>query len=225
MNNSGALKVCRLFGIDLQLHYTFLLLVAWLGWRGYASGGIEGGILQISLVVGVFICVVLHELGHALSARRYGIPTERILLMPIGGMAQLVNIPRNPRVEMIITAWGPVVNFILAGLVYGLLQVTDKGINTVTDFFLLQILYVNLIMGGFNLLPAFPMDGGRMLRAMLSLRLSYVEATKYACWVGKLLSGLGILYGALVAESFLLSILFAFIYLAGNAEYHAVKNQ
>ncbi|HYC72168.1 MAG TPA: M50 family metallopeptidase [Opitutaceae bacterium] len=206
---------------------SFLLLLAWFGWLGWSSGRVAGMVVSVGLVIAFFTCVVLHELGHALTARRYGVQTSRILLMPIGGMAEMDRIPRQPRAELLITAAGPAVNLAIALL---LLAVVDLPAGwpwevEVEDSFagIGQVLLVwNLMMFGFNLLPVFPMDGGRIYRALLASRHPYVEATRRAVRLGQILA-MALAAAALLSGRPLLFVLFVFIYLAAGAEYRHVQ--
>lgn len=215
----GSMTLCHAFGIDIEVHFTFALLLAWVSWEGFQAGGWVEALNFTLLVILLFVCVTLHEFGHALTARRYGVRTRRILLMPIGGMAQFDYIPRRPWHEFMITIFGPLVNFALAALLYPIWRSMPEG---QIAWFCEQLLYINLAMGLFNLLPVFPMDGGRILRALLATRTSYLEATRLASIGGKILAIIGILYAGANGR-FILVLLFGFIYMAGHSEYHYVR--
>lgn len=215
--------MCRVFGIQLAVHVSFLLLLAWFAYTGWQEGGAEGMGWSLLLITAFFACVVLHELGHSLVARRYGVQVPRILLMPIGGMAEFDRIPRRPAAEFLITAAGPAVNFALVAfllpLVWGDLWSAEPVRPHGVQDFLLHLTGANAMMALFNLLPVFPMDGGRILRALLATRLTYLRATYWASLVGR---GLALVFGALAAfhlSNWLLATLFAFIYVAADAEY------
>jgi Zn-dependent protease len=223
-----SINLFRVFGIQLAVHASFVLLLAYAAIEGWSDGGGWLGMLaSVLLTVLFFVCVVLHELGHSLTARRYGVQVPRILLMPIGGMAEFDRIPRQPRAELLITIAGPAVNFaifgllaVLVGLPHGMpfhpqIDDTLKGLGQV-------LLYWNVVMGTFNLLPVFPMDGGRIFRALLARRMPYLRATYVAAVVGKVLALLFAAVAALYLHQFLLAALFAFIFFAGDAEYRAV---
>jgi Zn-dependent protease len=206
-------KIGRVAGIDLYLHPTFLLILL-------LPGVLTGGPLTILLLLSVFGCVVLHELGHALMARRFGIATEDITLYPIGGVARLRRMPRAPGAELLIALAGPAVNFALvAGLsLLGLLIGDPYGASPVFGSFFDELVVVNLVLGLFNLIPAFPMDGGRVLRALLSGWLGRTRATIIAAGVGRLLA---VLFGvaALLWTGNLVHVaLAAFIFFAARAE-------
>ena len=206
-------KIGRVAGIDLFLHPTFLLIL----WYSLFSG------LSLVFLLGLFGCVVLHELGHALMARRFGIQTLDITLYPIGGVARLERMPRAPGAELLIALAGPAVNFaIVAGLM--LLGFLGLGTSDSTAFlgdFLDSLMVVNLVLGVFNLIPAFPMDGGRVLRPLLSGWLGRARATTIAATIGR---GLALAFGvyALCQFNFLQAALAAFIFMAAGAEERGV---
>lgn len=218
-----SINLFRLFGIQLSVHVSFLLLLAYYGWRGWQYGGATGMVWSIGLIVLFFGCVVLHELGHSLTARRYGVRVPRILLLPIGGMAEMEQIPRRPSAELLITVAGPAVNFVIAVLLLPFVWREMLGLAEVAAFSLADIVvhlcWANLIMGCFNLLPVFPMDGGRIFRALLAYRLPYLRATWWAAMIGR---GLALLFAVLAVflfDSPLVGVLFVFIFFAAGAEY------
>lgn len=218
-----SINLFKVFGIQLAVHASFLLLLAYYGYEGWIDGGMPGLLWSVGLIVLFFVCVILHELGHSLTARRYGVRTSRILLLPIGGMAELEQIPRKPSAELLITVAGPAVNFAIFGLMAVFFGV-PQGFPFHPEFedsirgFGQLLLYWNAIMGVFNLVPVFPMDGGRILRALLAIRLPYLTATYWAVMVGRVLSVL-LAVGALYKGNYLLGVLFMFIFFAGAAEY------
>lgn len=232
MGRSWSIPLFPVFGIRLELHLTFFLLVLYLWVLGYQIDSWRGASWNVLLGLLLFVCVILHELGHSLTARRYGIQTTRILLLPIGGMAQMTELPRQPSQEFMITIAGPLVNFVLAGLAAGtlsilgllhwdyLLYVASSGGYTIPDLIIL-LGALNVIMGVFNLIPVFPMDGGRILRSVLAMRLSYVRATQIAVWVARPLAIAGVLGGLYLGRP-LLALLFGFIFLAGDLEYRQI---
>ncbi len=194
----------RLAGIRLQVHWTFLLLLAWVAVEAAARGaGPRGIAAAIGLVLAVFACVVLHELGHALVARRFGVATRDIMLLPIGGVARLERMPDRPREELAIALAGPAVTLAIAVVLYAILRLAG-GVPPFSEAALLhgsllvQLLWVNVTLLAFNVLPAFPMDGGRVLRALLALRLDYARATRIAAVTGQVMAvlfGIAGLYG------------------------------
>jgi Zn-dependent protease/CBS domain-containing protein len=173
-------KLGRFAGIDVYLHVTFLLLLAWVAWVYWLeTGTLQGVASGLVLILLLFLCVVLHEYGHALAARRFGIGTRSITLLPIGGLALLDSMPKDPRQEIVVALAGPAVNFAIAAALYlfaaagarpgALFAIDPDGGGLVATLFA-----ANLILGLFNLLPAFPMDGGRVLRAALALGLGLI---------------------------------------------------
>jgi len=202
-------RIGRIAGIDLFLHPTFLLILL---------PGVSGGLSPLFLVE-LFGCVVLHELGHALMARRFGIETLDITLYPIGGVARLQRMPRAPGAELLIALAGPAVNFaIVAGLLgLELLGIGGMESDSSLGVFLASLMVVNLILGVFNLIPAFPMDGGRVLRALLSGWLGRVRATTIAATIGR---ALALAFGAysLYHYNFPQVALAAFIYFVAGVE-------
>jgi Zn-dependent protease len=218
-----SINLFRIFGIQLSVHASFLLLLAYYAVEGWQDGGLAGLLWNVTLIVLFFACVVLHELGHSLTARRYGVRVPRILLMPIGGMAEFDRIPRKPSAELLITIAGPAVNFVLVLLLLPFFWKalwSDLPIAEYTWGELgLQLLVANLIMGLFNLLPVFPMDGGRIFRALLAIKLPYLRATYWAALIGKILAVVFAAIAAFYFHHYLLAALFAFIFVAGDAEY------
>ena len=220
-----SINLFRVFGIQLAVHASFVLLLAYYGYEGWAEDGVPGLCWSLGLIVLFFICVILHELGHSLTARRFGVRVPRILLLPIGGMAEFDRIPRKPSEELLITIAGPAVNFLLAALllpaVWRGLFGREEIVANSTSGLLVTLWSWNLVMGVFNLLPVFPMDGGRIFRALLALKLPYLRATWWAVMVGKVLA---LCFAALAAFYFqrpLLCVLFIFIFWAGDADYRA----
>ena len=193
-------KIARIAGVDVHIHVTFLLLiylVAMSYWN--QQGTVQAVISGVGFILALFLCVVLHEFGHSLTARHYGIQTRSITLLPIGGVAALEKMPEDPRQEINVAIAGPTVNFVIAILLYLYLDISSAGITagdptSSEASFAYRLMIVNLILGGFNLLPAFPMDGGRILRATLALRMDHASATRKAASVGQFLAvGLGLL--------------------------------
>src|SRR6266566_2375127 len=176
-----SLPIFRIAGIQLRIHVTFVLLIAWLAFGYYAQGGSPAaeGVIFVLLL---FLCVVLHEFGHALAAKAFGINTPDITLLPIGGVARLERMPEEPKQELLIAVAGPAVNVVIAfGLfVAGGSQAFLNPSNVEGGGLIAQLLTINILLLLFNLLPAFPMDGGRVLRALLATRLSYARATQVA---------------------------------------------
>ena len=222
----------RVFGIRLAVHVTFLLLLVfalWASWSENPTAPWIGLAFDVVVIVLLFTCIVLHELGHSLTARRYGIGVSRILLLPIGGMAEFDSIPREPRRELLISLAGPAVNFAIALVLLLFLPWPGDWFPVKIEFspsglgdLLLQI---NLIMGVFNLLPIFPMDGGRVLRALLATRWPYLRATFWAATIGKVLAVVAAVCCVTVWFRPMATALFLFILMAGELEYRALQRQ
>ena len=227
MRSIWNIKLFRVFGIQLELHLTFFLLILFVAYQGGIDGGFRGGIWSTLIILLVFVCVVLHELGHCLAAQNYGVHIHRILLLPIGGMAQFGSIPRQPKRELVIALAGPLVNFIIAGLLYLISGsperlMEDEIYYNLSDLLSLLLVF-NLIMGCFNLLPVFPMDGGRVLRALLALKFTYLNATKLAVYIAKPLAVIGFILGLFYLDNWIMAAIFAFIFLGGEIEYRMVR--
>ncbi len=218
----------RVRGIRISLHFLFLLLLAYACYDGWREDGGTGLVWSAGTILAFFTCVVLHELGHSLTAMHFGIRVRRILLTPIGGVAEFDRIPRLPSQELLITAAGPAVNFVIAGVLWLALPFPPNWtMNAASDsaLDLLRVLAVwNLRIGLFNLIPAFPMDGGRILRALLALRLPYLRATYWATTVAKVVIVPGTLLMLYLGQYFVAAI-FIFIFFAGQAEYRAVRRR
>src|SRR5689334_13644561 len=184
---SWSLPIFRIYGIQLRIHVTFLLLIGWLAFGYYAQGGSAIAFWRVVFVLLLFVCVVLHEFGHAIAAKNYGINTPDITLLPIGGVARLQRMPDEPWQELVIALAGPLVNVVIALTLFmfvGWRGFSLEGAASGADL-LVHLLAINVILVLFNLLPAFPIDGGRVLRALLATRLSYARATQVAATVGQ----------------------------------------
>lgn len=189
-------NVGSLAGIQFKVHTTFVLILIWVAVI-HASDGAAGIAAGLLFVLTLFGCVILHELGHALAARRYGIKTKDITLLPIGGVARLERMPEEPSQELVVALAGPAVNFAIAGALYLWLAATGgwqplSQLNVASGSFVERIMIVNVFLAVFNLLPAFPMDGGRVLRALLATRMEYTRATQIAAGIGQ---GMALLLG------------------------------
>jgi stage IV sporulation protein FB len=218
---SWSITILRVAGSDIRIHVTFLILLAWIGFAEYFSGGAAAAVDGVIFIIAIFACVVLHELGHALAARRYGITTPDITLLPIGGLARLSRIPENPAEEIVIAIAGPLVNVVIAAVLIALGAHLDLA--TVADIeksapgFLTRLAAVNVWLVLFNLIPAFPMDGGRVLRALLAFRLGRRRATEVAARIGQ---GLAFAFGflGLMSGNVFLVFIAIFVYLAAAGE-------
>jgi Zn-dependent protease/CBS domain-containing protein len=204
---SWSVPIIRIAGIQLRVHVTFLLLIGWL-----ALGSAGAAIFLLLL----FLCVVLHEFGHAFAAKAFGINTPDITLLPIGGVARLERMPEEPIQELIIAAAGPAVNVIIAGCLF---LTGGKFVYPPTPGIALHdvVLTINVVLLLFNLLPAFPMDGGRVLRALLATRLSYARATQIAASIGQ---GCAFIFGllGLMNGNYMLIFIAFFVYIGASQE-------
>ncbi len=232
MGNS--FTIFRVRGIDIRVHVTFPLILIWsaLQFGLFSDGGTSGAAFGILATLLLFGIVVMHELGHSLAAQHYGVSVKQIVLLPIGGVAQLARIPENPVQELVIAIAGPLVNFALAivltlvGLGIGVSVGLDTMIFEMGGFSPLGLFsYIfasNLFLGLFNLLPAFPMDGGRVLRALMAMKLDYARATSIAVTIGQTLAWLLGLWGFLQGNLFLIFIA-VFIYMGAGHEGQTVQ--
>ncbi len=212
----------RLFGTDVRVHLTFFLLLAWVGYAAFAEAGWPGAVSNILFVIALFACVVAHEFGHALAARRYGIKTPDITLLPIGGMARLERMPETPRHEIVMALAGPAVNvviFLILTVVFGARINSENmaDLASPTADFAMRLAVVNLFLAVFNMIPAFPMDGGRVFRAVLSLWMDRVAATRTAASAGQIVAFLLGFWGLSTGNPILLLIAF-FVFVSANAE-------
>lgn len=220
---SWSITIGRIAGTEIRIHLTFLLLLAWIGFAQYLQSGSGGAVFQeILFILAVFACVLLHELSHVFAARRYGITTPDITLLPIGGLARLSRMPEKPSEEIVIAIAGPLVNVVIAAIILLILG-TGIGFSAFTDVedsaqgFLARLAAVNIFLVVFNLIPAFPMDGGRVLRAALSFRLGRRRATQIAARIGQ---GLAFVFGfwGLMSGNVVLVFIALFVFLAAQAE-------
>lgn len=204
------MRIATAFGIPIRLHTTFVLLLGFFALQALFASGWAGMASTLTLAVGLFGSVILHELGHALAARAYGIETRDITLYPFGGVASLESLPEDTRKELVIALAGPAVNGVL--FVLALIAFALGG----PEVFAI-LAGVNFVMGVFNLVPAFPMDGGRVLRALLSERMSFVAASRVASnlgwWFGIAFIGIGLATG-----TWSLALVGGFVLFAGQVE-------
>lgn len=219
---SWSVTIGRVAGTEIRIHLTFVLLLLWIGVSAWLTGGAAGAMDSVLFILAVFACVVLHELGHALAALRYGITTPDITLLPIGGLARLSRLPEKPVEEIVIALAGPAVNVVIALILIAFLGATIdpamlENIENPEPGFLARLASVNIFLVLFNLIPAFPMDGGRVLRAVLAIFMGRRRATQVAAIIGQ---GVAFLFGflGLMSGNAILVFIAIFVYLAAGAE-------
>lgn len=228
--NKWSLYVGKIFGIKVFIHWTFIFLIAWILVNNFREGNtIANGVYTIAFVLAVFGCVTLHELGHALAAKYFKYHTKDITILPIGGMARMDEIPENPNHELAVAFAGPMVNILIAIFLYplvvwfGSIPTFFSILFNSGDTFIFSLLVVNIILATFNLIPAFPMDGGRAFRAVLSFFMDRVRATRIAARTGQVLAVafffIGILYNPILA------LIGVFIFMMAQAENDLVKSR
>ncbi len=228
-----AIQVAKFAGIPIKIHWSFGLFILLL--IGYGlSNNINGLDLLwfIGFVGALFVCVILHEYGHALSARKYGVKTIDIIISPIGGLARLERLPRKPIQELVVAIAGPMVNVVLGVLIFVILFAIHQDFSflnigdnlssntNLTSFFGLLI-WMNAVLFFFNLIPAFPMDGGRILRALLTMKLGRVKGTQWAARIGRLLAVVFIIY-AILAKDYMVIFIGIFVFVMAGSESHQV---
>ncbi len=230
----GSFKIGRVFGIDVKVHWSFFLLLAFFGYVGFRdSGSAVSALVTIGIVVALFFCVLLHEYGHSLVAQRLGSEVQDITLLPIGGLARLKTLPERPIDEVKVAVAGPLVNVVLAPIFFGLALVFGGSLSVPTNilsgvdsvgqvFAYLGLINVALVV--FNLIPAFPMDGGRVLRGLLATRLGPVRATEISSTVGQAFAILFIVFGFL-SNNFLLALVGFFVFLGASGESQMVRQR
>jgi len=215
-----SLTIGRFAGTAVRIHITFLLFLAWIGFSAYQQGGMRAAQDSVIFIVAIFACVVLHEFGHILMARRFGVRSTQITLLPIGGVADLNKMPEKPSQELLIALAGPAVNVVIAtALLFGVDVLEPQALAHLDDpdLSLMERLAVtNLFLAVFNMVPAFPMDGGRVLRAALAIWLGQAKATRIAALIGQ---GFALALGflGLFGHPMLLFIAF-FVFFAASGE-------
>lgn len=245
----GSFKIFTWLGVPVFLHWTFGLIFFFILWHANGSGlNTVETVWLTGLFMVLFLCVLLHEYGHALAARRYGVKTRDIVLMPIGGVARLEKMPEKPIQEFVVAIAGPAVNVLIAVLLFagvGLLAEgdlwemlafavqSDIGEEIFTDsgdiispalHFTLKLAFINILLVVFNMIPAFPMDGGRVFRSLLSMWIGRPRATKIASWLGQAIALLLVISGIWRGD-LILSLLGIFVILAARSENDSVQTE
>jgi len=219
-----SLKVASVAGIEVRIHLTFLLFLAWIWFSYYQVAGLPGAVQGVLFILSLFACVLLHEFGHAFAARAFGIATPDITLLPIGGVARLTRIPDKPWQELVVAIAGPLVNVVIAAaLIFVVHRSAEleqlQYLESPRVELLSKLASVNVMLVLFNLIPAFPMDGGRILRALLAMALPYVQAKQITAWIGQ---GLALVFGIFGLFGNPLLIFIAFFIFAGAQQEAAI---
>ena len=215
-----SIKIFSIFGIPVELHISFLILIIFIYLIALLNVIPYVNLLTAVLITLIFATVVIHELSHCYVAKRYGIKIERIVLLPIGGISEMEEIPDDPAEELRIALAGPLSNLVIAVLLYFILILSKNYLSIVLAGALYYFIIVNLLLGLFNLLPAFPMDGGRILRAFLAERMSLIRATRISASIGKQFAIVMAIIG--VFFNFLLILIAVYVYLGAESEYRSV---
>jgi len=216
-----SLHIGSVGGTEIRIHVTFLLFLVWLGAIYYRQGGAEAAWQGTIFIVLIFLCVLLHELGHVFAARRYGVKTRDVTLWPFGGIASMERMPEKPSQELIVALAGPAVNVVIALALFIYLGATldPDNLTRIEDpkvSMAVKVLFANIVLVIFNMIPAFPMDGGRVLRALLAMRMGNARATELAASIGQ---GFAVLFGILgIFYNPMLIIIAVFIFLAASGE-------
>jgi Zn-dependent protease/predicted transcriptional regulator len=220
-------RIATIAGTAVKVHVTFVALLVFLAGTDYFAHGVNAAFTGTLFLLAVFACVLAHEFGHILMARRFGVRTPDVILLPIGGLARLERIPEEPRQELLIALAGPAVTLVLAiGLGAGVFATGSTpqfGGVDLTGSFVNAMMQVNILLLLFNLIPAFPMDGGRVLRAALASRIGMTRATKIAAGFGQAFAVLLAVYG--FSRSFILVLIALFIFMGAGAEASAVATR
>src|SRR3712207_2086153 len=230
----GAFRIGRVAGIDLKVHWTFFLLLAYFAFAGYqGSGSLTNALVTALVIVALFVCVVLHEYGHSLVAQRLGIEIQDITVLPIGGVARLKSLPTRPWDEVKIAIAGPLVNVVLAPIFFAIalllgatpLDIVNivQGGNSLGQIFA-YLGFINVSLVVFNLIPAFPLDGGRILRGLLATRLGAVRATDVSAAIGQFFAAAFFLIG-LLGGNILLALVAVFIFFGASGEAQMVRER
>lgn len=230
-----SLQLGRYFGIPVSIHWTFIFILIFVAWQGFKAGLNNNEVMiNLLLVLSVFLCVLLHEFGHALMAKRFDIKTHSIVLLPIGGIASLEKMPDEPKKELLVALAGPLVNFVIALILLPFIindipaffdpEQANNFLSGQLKAFLGALFLLNILLALFNLLPAFPMDGGRVLRALLGFSMPAHRATLIAARVGQFMAILFVIIALFTNQIFLI-LIGVFIFLGARAESEMKTNQ
>ncbi len=231
----GNIKIGKVFQIPILINWSFALVILFIFYASTTRNfTLQESIAFVGYVLTLFLCVVLHEFGHALMARRYGIETRDIILSPIGGVARLESIPEDPKKELMIAVAGPLVNACIAVFLWILIKMIYEGgmfpssmenlrLLVYPSEFIRFVFAMNVALFIFNLVPAFPMDGGRILRSLLSIWVGHNKATTFATWIGKGLALIFVIMAIMNSQYIVLGMIGLFIFMMAHSEYRNVK--
>ncbi|MEP6573963.1 MAG: site-2 protease family protein [Gemmatimonadota bacterium] len=231
---SWSIRIGRVAGTEVKVHLTFFLLLLWYAMDAYKEGGTVAAVDTTVFMLVLFACVLLHEFGHIFMARHFGVRTPDVMLLPIGGVARLERMPEEPKQELLIALAGPAVTLAIALLLYAGLRLAHVSLafdDAIAQApLLVRVMYLNASLLVFNLIPAFPMDGGRVLRSLLAMRLGLVNATRIASYVGQglaVLLGIFVLYTAASGGDWnpILLLIALFVYAGARAERTMVQSR
>lgn len=220
-----SLNIGKILGINFKIHVTFFFLLFFIFISVLPQGGLSKALLAVLFICAIFVCVLIHEIGHSLIARRFGKQARSITLLPIGGVAAMEEIPEKPAQEIIMSIIGPFINLAIALLLYLLvgnwtgIEVPDLYPDSLKSF-LAGLIGINVMLAVFNLVPAFPMDGGRVLRAILAMKMDYVKATSAAVFIGQATAMFLIFFG--IFFNWWLALIGLFLYIGAGSERHNV---
>jgi Zn-dependent protease len=222
-------RIFRIAGTDVKVHVTFFLVLVYYATEAYRAGGGAAVPETLAVVLAIFACVLLHEFGHITMARRFGVRTPDVILLPIGGVARLERMPDEPIQEFLIAIAGPIVTLLIAVVCYLFLRLAGQHptiLNLDVEHLspIAVLMRVNAVLLVFNLIPAFPMDGGRVLRSLLAMRVGLVRATRTAASIGQVLALAGGMYG-LYSNQFVLVLIAFFVFIGAGAEVTAVQTR
>ncbi len=230
----GSIRIITIANIPVYLHWSFALSLLYVPYFGNSNGmDWQSTVLVGILFLALFACVLMHEFGHALVARRYGVETKDIILSPLGGIARLNRLPEKPFHEFLVAAAGPLVNLVIALVLsfyfliydFGELFTNVKGLNQLFSswiYLIPMLIILNVFLLIFNLLPAFPMDGGRIFRSLLAIRLGKERATRYASWLAQVMA-IGFFFFAFYHNDIILGLVGVFVFFMASYEYRVVK--
>ena len=224
---SWSFSIGRFGATTVRVHVTFFLLLAWIGVSAWQRGGANAAAISVLFIILIFACVVLHEFGHILAARRFGIETPDVTLLPIGGVARISRMPEKPAQELAVAVAGPMVNVVIAFSLFLILgTIEPDALSRIDDpqiSFVVRLAAANIFLVIFNMIPAFPMDGGRVLHALLAMKLGRARATRIAALLGQALAFAFGLFGLVSGNPILIFIaIFVYVAAAGEAQMSAL---